>query len=81
MQIAQQLQEKWKPVIEHPDLPPISDPYKRAVTAVLLENQEKAIAEESGSYGLLGEVAPSNAMGISDGVGTQGAVLNFVIQS
>ena len=77
MQIAQQLQEKWKPVIEHPDLPPISDPYKRAVTAVLLENQEKAIAEESGSYGLLGEIAPSNAMGISDGVGTQGAGLKF----
>ena len=77
MQIAQQLQEKWKPVIEHPDLPPITDPYKRAVTAVLLENQEKAIAEESGNYGLLGEIAPSNAMGISDGVGTQGAGLKF----
>ena len=64
MQIAQQLQEKWKPVIDHPDLPPIEDPYKKAVTAVLLENQEKAIAEEGGSYGLLGEAVPANNLSL-----------------
>ena len=78
MQIAQQLQEKWKPVIDHPDLPPITDPYKRSVTAVLLENQEKAIAEEGGgSYGLLGEAVPANNMGISSNVGAQGAGIAF----
>jgi len=34
------LVKKWAPVLEHPDLPPISDSYRKAVTAVLLENQE-----------------------------------------
>ena len=77
MQIAQQLQEKWKPVIDHPDLPPIEDAYKRAVTAVLLENQEKAIAEEGGSYGMLGEAVPANNMGISTNTGTQGSGIAF----
>ena len=77
MQIAQQLQEKWKPVIDHPDLPPIEDAYKRAVTAVLLENQEKAIAEEGGSYGMLGEAVPANNMGISTNTGTQGSGFAF----
>ena len=33
------LQEKWAPVLNHEGLPEIKDQYKRAVTAVLLENQ------------------------------------------
>ena len=40
------LQEKWQPVLEHPDLPVINDPYRRAVTTVILENQEKALRED-----------------------------------
>jgi hypothetical protein len=47
MHMSQQLQEKWKPIIEHPELPEIKDSYKKAVTAILLENQEKAAAEEA----------------------------------
>jgi len=39
------LQEKWQPVLDHPDLPQITDSYKRAVTAVILENQEKEMKE------------------------------------
>ena len=46
MHLSEQLQEKWKPIIEHPDLPEIKDSYKKAVTAILLENQEKAAREE-----------------------------------
>ena len=42
MYLAEGLQKKWAPVLEHPDMPEIKDPYKRAVTAILLENQEKA---------------------------------------
>ena len=41
---AEQLMEKWAPVLEHGD--GIQDAHKRAVTAQLLENQESAIAEE-----------------------------------
>ena len=42
---SEQLQEKWQPVLNHPDLPKITDSYKRAVTAVILENQEKELKE------------------------------------
>ena len=48
------LQEKWSPVLEHADLPKIDNPYKRAVTAVILENQEKAAKEDKA---FLGEIA------------------------
>ena len=55
MFLAEQAQQKWAEVLDHADLPKISDPYKRAVTAVILENQEKALAEEraQASYGSL----------------------------
>jgi len=51
------LEEKWSPILEHEDLPSISDPYKRKVTAVLLENEEKALREQ-----YLAET-PINALG------------------
>lgn len=43
---AEKLQEKWAPVIEHTELPQIKDGYRKAVTAMVLENQEKAMREE-----------------------------------
>ena len=45
------LQEKWQPVLEHNDLPEIKDPYRKAVTAVILENQEKALKEDAAFLG------------------------------
>ena len=39
MYLSEQLQEKWSGVLDHPELPKISDPYRKAVTAVILENQ------------------------------------------
>ena len=56
---TEHLQEKWQPVLEHPDLPRIEDSYKRAVTTLILENQEKALSEDKA---FLGETAPVNAM-------------------
>ncbi len=56
---TEHLQEKWQPVLEHPDLPKIEDSYKRAVTTLILENQEKALKEDRS---FLGEAAPVNAM-------------------
>ena len=41
-----QLQEKWAPVLNHPELPEIGDSYKTKVTAALLENQEQALKEQ-----------------------------------
>jgi len=40
------LQEKWAPVLDHGDCDPITDNYKKAVTSILLENQEKVIRQE-----------------------------------
>jgi hypothetical protein len=62
MYLTENLQEKWQPVLEHPDLPKIGDSYKRAVTTVILENQEKAVREDRS---FMTEVAPANATGAS----------------
>ena len=50
--------EKWEPLLEHDALPRIEDSYKKKVTSVLLENQEKALREQ-----YIQEAAPANAMG------------------
>ena len=42
---------KWKPILEHGDLPRIADAHRRNVTATLLENTEKAIREAGGGFG------------------------------
>jgi hypothetical protein len=52
--------KKWAPVLDHPELPKISDPYKRAVTALVLENQERALHEEAANMGRLFEATPIN---------------------
>ena len=57
MYLTENLQEKWQPVLEHPDLPKIEDSYKRAVTTVILENQEKAVREDAQ---FMTEAVPTN---------------------
>ncbi len=66
---AEQLQEKWAPILNHDGLGEIQDPHKRMVTSVLLENQEKMLREESE---FLGEAAPTNST-----TGGSGAISNF----
>ena len=44
---SENAQKKWAPLLEHSDCAPISDPYRKAVTATLLENQEKALREQA----------------------------------
>ena len=57
---SENLQEKWQPVLEHPDLTEIKDNYKRAVTSGILENQEKALKEDAA---FLAEAVPTNSVG------------------
>ena len=52
--------KKWAPVLDHPELPKITDNYKRAVTALVLENQERALQEEASAMGRLFEATPIN---------------------
>ena len=44
---SEHLQEKWAPILDYDGLDPIKDSHRRAVTAVLLENQEKELREEA----------------------------------
>ena len=57
---TEHLQEKWQPVLAHPDLPEIKDSYKRAVTTIILENQEKSLKEDRQ---FMSEAAPTVATG------------------
>jgi len=60
MYLSEELQSKWSPVLEHGDLPAIKDPHKRAVTTIVLENQEKALREEKTA--MFSEAAPANSV-------------------
>ena len=62
MYLSEQYEKKWQPVLEHPDLPKVKDSYRRAVTATILENQERAMKEDAG---FLNEAAPTNSTGSS----------------
>jgi len=65
---SEQLQEKWAPLLEYDGLESIKDPHRKAVTAVLLENQEKFLKESSSfetGGSLLSEAAPTNSTGSS----------------
>ncbi len=85
--MSQHLQEKWAPVLDHGDLPKIEDNYKKAVTSILLENQERVIREErqilseaiptmsTGSNAAAG--AGSGAAGFSSGATAAGPVAGF----
>ena len=44
---SERLQEKWAPLLNYEGLDQIKDSHRRAVTAVLLENQEKFLREQS----------------------------------
>ena len=66
MFLSETVEKKWQPILEHPDLPKIKDSYRRAVTSVVLENQEKAIREDNAFLSEAGSpVSPSNSTGAS----------------
>jgi hypothetical protein len=60
MYLTEELQKKWQPVLEHPELEAIKDPYKRAVTALVLENQQQAMSADAQA---LNETGPTNVTG------------------
>lgn len=55
MYLSEDLQESWKAVIDHKDCPTITDKHKKAVLAVILENQKREGALQ------LNETVPANA--------------------
>jgi|SaaInlV_120m_DNA_3_1039746.scaffolds.fasta_scaffold08543_2 hypothetical protein len=70
---SEALQEKWAPILNYDGLDSIKDSHRKAVTAVLLENQEKFLREEQSfaSQGFLAETPTNagNAAGAGGGFG------------
>ena len=72
MLLAEEIQKKWAPVLEHSELNPIKDAHRRAVTAQLLENTQRELSV-AGSHNqfMLSEdgpaVGPTNAIQASGG--------------
>ena len=73
---AEMLQEKWAPVLNHSGVSEISDAHRKAVTAVLLENQERFMREERG---VLNEVAVNFAgsTNMTGAAASTGAIAGF----
>ena len=70
---AEKIMEKWAPLLDAEGVDPIKDAHRRSVTAVLLENQEKFLAEQSAfenGTSMLTEAAPTNS---GNAVGASGA--------
>ena len=71
--LNEELLAKWKPVLEHADLAKITDTHKRNVTAVILENTERAIREQNGfNPQSLMETSPTNSAGTGGYAGAGG---------
>jgi hypothetical protein len=78
MYLSEQLQTKWAGVLDHPDMPAIKDPYRKAVTAVVLENQAVEMAKSAGMLTEAG--SPTNFAGtggFGGGAAAAGPVAGF----
>lgn len=78
MQTYDKLVEKWAPVLNENSAGDIKDTHKRAVTAAVLENQERALAEERAQYQGLSEAAPAGAN--TGSIGTWDPVLISLVR-
>ena len=85
MFLAEEIQKKWAPVLDHEGLGAIKDQTRRSVTAVVLENTERALREAGshGQYQTLTEsptaasVIPANFMGGSSSTAATGGIDTF----
>lgn len=80
MYLTEALEDKWSPVLDHEGLSKIKDPYRRAVTAIILENQEVSMAEERRQ---LNESAPTNSgggLGSGTNVGSYDPILISLVR-
>ena len=84
MYLAEEIQKKWAPVLDHEDLGRIKDSHRRSTTAVILENTERAL-RESGAHGQFQtltetaytSVVPTNAIGGSSSTAGTGGIDTF----
>jgi hypothetical protein len=85
MYLAEEIQKKWAPVLDHEGLGAIKDQTRRSVTAVVLENTERAL-REAGAHGQFqtltesptaASVIPANFMGGSSSSAGNGGIDTF----
>jgi len=60
---TKELKQKWSPILEANEAPAFKDKHRADVTAVLLENTERALSEERGQQQFMSEAAPTNNIG------------------
>jgi hypothetical protein len=82
MHLQEDIQNKWAPVLDHEALGTIKDQHRRSVTAVMLENTERALTESAahGQYQTLTETSsllPVNFMGASSSTAGTGGIDTF----
>jgi hypothetical protein len=76
MYLSEQIQKKWEGVLDHPDLPAIKDPYRKAVTAVILENQATEMQKANQMLNE-GPTVVAGTGGFSGGAAAAGPVAGF----
>ena len=70
--------EKWSPVLNEESAGAITDHHRKAVTAAILENQERALSEERAQHsGFMTEAAPANA---TSAIGTWDPILISLVR-
>ena len=74
MTTRQELLKKWAPILESEAAPSIKDNYRKEVTAVLLENQEREMAKQNQ---VLTEATHANAGGLGVALGGAGTNANM----
>jgi hypothetical protein len=77
MFLSEEKMAQWAPVLDHPQLGAIKDNYRRNVTAMLLENQVRANAEERQ---MLMESAPTNNISATPGIDKYDPILISMVR-
>jgi hypothetical protein len=78
--LNEQVLKKWAPILDLKNMPEITDPHRRSVTAALLENTEKYFVEQGqlgGPVQLVEGAIPVNFMGASSSTAGAGGIDTF----
>lgn len=77
MSMVQEVQKKWKAILEHEDCAPIKSAHKRWVVAQMCENMERELGQDPNQRSVLNEASPTNSMGTSSSTPGAGAIDTF----
>lgn len=79
--LTEATKQKWSAIVEHEALPKIQDNYRKTVTTILLENQERALLTENGVTGTgLGTVGGASGVGTGQGIDSFDPILISLVR-